>query len=84
MSKKNLSISEQIEALEAENRKLKTYEKCFDILLQSEFGMDKKSIHKALESDTKLASTKQGSSGSFSSEKAPPTNGDKVPTESSI
>ena len=52
MSKKTLSIAEQISELEndlaSKNEEIKSYEKSIDKLLKSLFGMDKKSIDRLI------------------------------------
>ncbi|MBO4678872.1 MAG: hypothetical protein J5626_04315 [Lachnospiraceae bacterium] len=50
---KTKTISEQIKDLERQNERLSVYEKCFDIMLKSEFNFDRKSIHNLLEKSTK-------------------------------
>lgn len=57
MSKKTLSIAEQISALEndlsSKNEEIKSYEKSIDKLLKSLFGMDKKAIEKMIAAEKK-------------------------------
>lgn len=48
-----LSITEQIEALEEENDRLKSLEKMLDKMVQIEFGMSSKNIHKIIKNYSK-------------------------------
>lgn len=62
MAKRNITIADQINALEADleskNNELKAYEKGIDKLLKSLFGMDKKSIDKLIAESRKSISNK--------------------------
>ena len=46
-------IAEQIEALEAENLRLKNIEKLVEKLIQNEFGTNSKNIHKIIKNYSK-------------------------------
>lgn len=45
----NKSITEQIEELQAENMRLKSLEKILDKIIKSEFGIERKKLHKIIE-----------------------------------
>ncbi len=45
---KSKPISTKIAKLEAEAERLKTYEKCLDLLLKAEYGIDRKTVDKLI------------------------------------